>query len=80
MIILCGCAKNSAPTVIKVDSFCEGKFTSIAEKGLAKNDFNNITMIRQNEDYRITIDKFIDTLTINEREFKQCEIADSGNR
>ena len=70
-ITLTGCSRTVVQTV-KIDSFCDGKYESIYTQRLDKKDFDNITKIRQTEDYRITIDKFIDHTTIHEKEYEQC--------
>jgi hypothetical protein len=70
MLIFNGCTKTSVK-IVKIDSFCTGKYEPQTE--LEKKDFDNIGKIRKTEIYRITIDKFINNLTINEKEFKQCQ-------
>jgi hypothetical protein len=69
-MILTGC-KTVCVKTVKSDSFCEGKYYPQTE--LNSKDFQNLTKIRQNEDFTITIDKFVKHLTINEKEFKQCK-------
>ena len=71
LIILTGCSKTVVQTV-KIDSFCDGKYESIYTQRLDKKDFDNIAKIRQTENHRITIDKFIDYTTINEKEYDLC--------
>lgn len=77
MIILNGCAKTSAK-IVKVDSFCEGKYEP--QRNLTKTDFININEIRHNEIYRVTIDKLINNLTLNEKEFKQCPVLANNQK
>lgn len=71
MLILNGCAKTSVK-IVKVDSFCEGKFEP--QRNLTKVDFTNIDEMSHNQSHRATLDKLINNLTINEKEFKQCLI------
>lgn len=68
MLTSCGSKKISVKIV---DSFCEAKY--YPQTQLNKNDFNNLAEIRANEKHKITIDKFTQHLTINEKEFKQCQ-------
>lgn len=67
---LVGCKTTSAK-IVKVDSFCEGKYYPQTE--LNKQDFQHVAELRQNDKFKTTIDKFIKHLTINEKEFKQCK-------
>jgi len=69
MTTLTGCARTSAKTV-KIDSFCTGKYEPLTS--LNKEDFDNIAEMRIKENHRLTWNKFIDHLTINEKEFKIC--------
>ena len=79
LITLTGCTTTGVQTV-KIDSFCDGKYESIYTQRLDKKDFDNITKIRQTEDYRITIDKFIDHTTIHEKEYEQCHQSNTQER
>lgn len=67
--ISCGSKQISVKIV---DSFCEGKY--YPQKTLVKQDFQNISEIRANQKHKETIDKLIQQLVINEKEFKQCQI------
>ena len=67
MLTSCGSQKISVKIV---DSFCEAKYYS--QNQLNKKDFVNLSEIRSNEKYKLTIDKLTQQLTINEKEFKQC--------
>ena len=69
MTILTGCSRTSAKTVL-ADSFCSGKYEP--QTDLTQKDFNNFKEIRKTESHRITLDKLLDNLAINEKEFKQC--------
>ena len=42
-------------------------------------DRDNITIIRKDESHRTTIDKFIDNITVNEKEFKACTTNGESN-
>lgn len=76
--ILSGCAKTAAKIVVKVDSFCEGRFTS---QSLSKKDYDNIDQIRQNKEWKETIDLIIDNKTYNEKEYEVClNLAKSQNK
>lgn len=68
MITSCGSKKISVKIV---DSFCKGKY--YPQKELNKQDFDNINEIRHNPKYKVTIDKYNRHLTINEKEYKQCQ-------
>lgn len=69
MITSCGSEKISVKIV---DSFCDGKY--YPQKELNKQDFDNINEIRSsNPKYKVTIDKYNRHLTINEKEYKQCQ-------
>lgn len=72
LIILTGCLKNSVK-IVRIDSFCDIKFSSIKSEGLLKKDRVNLDAIYINKDYRITLKKFIRPLTINEKEYKECQ-------
>lgn len=74
MIILCGCA-NTAVKIVKVDNFCEGRFTT---QSLSKKDYDNIDQIRQNKDWKETIDLILDNKTLNEKEYDYCKTE--GNK
>lgn len=67
MIILNGCASTDA-LIAPVNDYCF-RYESIK---LYEYDFKNIKEIRINQDHRTTIDKFIDNITINEREYQRC--------
>ena len=77
--MLSGCSATSAPIVINNDSFCDSKYQSIATRRLNKMDRDNITIIREDENHRTTIDKFIDNITVNEKEFKACTTNEESN-
>lgn len=68
MMILNGCAKTVAPIVQIKSDFC----VTQESIWLEPKDLENITLIRQNEDFKITIDKFLKNSTINEKEKDQC--------
>ena len=68
MLTSCGSPKTSVKIV---DSFCEGKYFS--QSDLLKSDFDNFAEIRANEKHKVSIDKLIRNLTVNEKEFKQCQ-------
>jgi hypothetical protein len=68
MLISTGCARTVVKTV-KVDSFCEGKFESL---WLLEKDIYNLEEMRMNDKHKVTIDKYIDNHTINEKEFEFC--------
>jgi hypothetical protein len=68
--ILSGCETTSAPIVIS-DSFCESKYSSIGI--FSKKEFEIMKKIRNNDEYRKILDRFIDYTTINEKEFKFCQ-------
>ena len=70
-----GCVKTVVKTV-KVDSFCEDKFESL---WLENQDFDNIGQIRANKSYKITLDKFVDNATINEKEYQLCLEKENAN-
>jgi hypothetical protein len=55
---------------VKVDNFCEGRFIS---QSLLKKDYDNIDQIRQNKDWRQTIDLMLDNKTLNEKEYEYCK-------
>ena len=67
--ILCGCA-NTAAKIVKVDNFCEGRFIT---QSLSKKDYDNIDQIRQNKDWKETIDLILDNKTLNEKEYEHCK-------
>lgn len=69
MTILSGCA-NTAAKIVKVDNFCEGRYTS---QSLSKKDYDNIDQIRQNKDWKETIDLILDNKTLNEKEYEYCK-------
>ena len=79
LIMLSGCSTTSAPIVINNDSFCDSKYQSIATRRLNKKDLDNINAIRKDENHRTTIDKFIDNITVNEKEFKACPTNGESN-
>jgi len=54
---------------VKVDNFCEGRFTT---QSLSKKDYDNIDQIRQNKDWKETIDLILDNKTLNEKEYEHC--------
>jgi hypothetical protein len=64
-----GCAKTPAPTVIKINDFCEGRYESLT---LEARDLKVIEKIRESEYFVPTIDKLLNNHVINEREFKEC--------
>tara|TARA_R110000796_G_scaffold120755_1_gene234918 strand:- start:973 stop:1254 length:282 start_codon:yes stop_codon:yes gene_type:complete len=66
--ILNGCSKTIVKTV-KVDSFCNGRYEALQ---LEKADEVNLNTMRSNKKYILTIDKFIDHVTIHEKELKAC--------
>lgn len=68
MLTSCGSKKISVKIV---DSFCQGKY--YPQTGLNKNDFEVINKIRSDKEYQITLDKLISHLTVNEKEYKQCQ-------
>lgn len=55
---------------MKVDNFCEGRFTT---QSLSKKDYDNIDQIRQNKDWKETIDLILDNKTLNEKEYEYCK-------
>ena len=68
MLTSCGSKK----IFVKIaDSFCESKY--YPQTQLNNADFNNLSEMRSNEKHKITIDKLTQNLTINEKEFKQCQ-------
>jgi len=68
MLTSCGSRK----TYVKiVDSFCEGKY--FAQTDLVKSDFDNFAEIRANKKHKESVDKLLRNLTVNEKEFKQCQ-------
>lgn len=69
-IILSGCSQTVAQ-IVKIDSFCGGKYESIR---LTQKDGVNITNMRMNQSYIDTIDKLIDHTAIHEREFENCPL------
>lgn len=75
--MLAGCNKTSVK-IVKTDTFCEGKYEPL--RNLNSNDFVVIDKIRKNESYKATIDKFINNITINEKEFKQCQISATNQK
>jgi len=65
-----GCASRGV-SIVKSDSFCEGKFNT---QYLLESDYDNIDQIRAaNPLWKITINKIIDNKTLNEKEFDQCK-------
>lgn len=66
-ITSCGSKQTSVKIV---DSFCEGKY--YPQTNLVKKDFDNFSKIRANQDFSDSLDKLLQNLTINEKEFKQC--------
>lgn len=69
MTILTGCAKP-AVKIVQVSDFCTGRYESL---WLNKIDFSNIDEMRKNPAHRVTLDKYLDYQTINEKEFDQCQ-------
>ena len=67
--ILSGCASTAAK-IVKVDNFCEGRYTS---QSLSKKDYDNIDQIRQNKEWKETIDLILDNKTLNEKEYEYCK-------
>lgn len=63
-----GCVKTVVETV-RVDNFCEGRYESL---WLEDKDFTNLGAMRSNENHKVTIDKFIDNTTVNEKEYQLC--------
>ena len=57
--------------IVKVDSFCNGKYEILV---IDNNDYINLKSIRERfkVKYKVTIDKYIDYHTINQKEFKRC--------
>lgn len=69
MTILSGCASTAAK-IVKVDSFCEGRYTS---QSLSEKDYDNLDEIRKNQEWKQTIDLIIDNKTENEKEYEYCK-------
>ena len=65
---LAGCTKTAVKTV-KVDSFCEGKYEAL---WLDNKDFDALGELYLNAKYSLTIKKYIDYHTINEKEYQFC--------
>lgn len=70
MITLSGCASTGVK-IVQADSFCEGKFIS---QFLEKKDYDNLDAIRQNTDWKNTIDKILDNKTYHEKEYDVCPV------
>lgn len=68
MLTLNGCASTDVK-IVQIDSFCTGKYESL---WLEHDDYFNIDQIRKDKTLKITIDKFITQLTINEKEYELC--------
>ena len=67
LITLSGCKSTSVRTVT-INDFCLRYETLWLES----SDFKNISQIRYNKEYRATMDKFINNLTINAKEYQLC--------
>lgn len=74
MTILSGCA-STAVKIVKVDNFCEDRFTT---QSLSEKDYDNIDQIRQNKEWKETIDLILDNKTLNEKEYEHCKTE--GNK
>jgi hypothetical protein len=64
-----GCSPTAAKIVTN-DSFCEGKLENV---WLDKKDYNNLIEMRKNIEWKDTLDKIFDPVTLNEKEFDQCK-------
>jgi hypothetical protein len=69
ILLLNGCAKRDV-RVVFVSDFCAGRYYSIRE--LDKKDFKTIDRLRKVETSRVTIDKLLRNIYINEKEFEIC--------
>lgn len=70
MLTLSGCA-SAGVKIVQVDSFCEGKFIS---QFLTKRDYDNLTAMRANAEWKVTLDLILDNKTHNEKEFEACPV------
>lgn len=68
MLTSCGSEKISVKIV---DSFCESKY--YPQKELTKKDLDNLDKMRADKEYQLTLDKLISHLTVNEKEYQQCQ-------
>lgn len=76
MIILNGCTKTVVKTV-KVNDFCQGRYESC---WLEKKDFENIREMKKNPNFLVTINKLIDNIAVNEKEFEICIVNDNKGK
>jgi hypothetical protein len=69
-VILTGCATTNPPKVIQVSDFCGGRYEHLK---LEERDFEVIGKIRQSDYFIPTMNKFIKYLTVNSKEYKECQ-------
>lgn len=68
MMLLNACSRSVVPIVQTKNDFC----ITHESVWLEPKDKQNITLMRQNDDFKVTIDKILKNTLINEEEKELC--------